>query len=149
MKTTLFALALLGLQLLGSSQVTAAEEEHVALIKSVSGSVKVLRQTASLDAQAGTTLQVADRLQAGPDATAAIVFLDGTLLTLGNGADVQLRDYLFEPKSSRYGFSLYLTKGSAIYSSGKIGKVAPDTVKIETPTATIGVRGTRFLVQAQ
>lgn len=32
MKTTLFALALLGLQLLGSPQVTAAEEEHVALI---------------------------------------------------------------------------------------------------------------------
>ena len=80
MKTTLFALALLGLQLLGSPQVTAAEEEHVALIKSVSGSVKVLRQTASLDAQAGTTLQVADRLQAGPPRLADLAQLLGALL---------------------------------------------------------------------
>jgi len=126
-----------------------AEETHVALIKSVSGSVKVLRQAAILDAQAGTTLQVADRLQTGPQSTAAIVFLDGTLLTLGSGADVQLRDYLFEPRNSRYGFSLFLNKGSAIYSSGKIGKVSPSSVKIETPAATIGVRGTRFLVQTQ
>ncbi len=121
----------------------------MALIKSVAGSVKVLRQATILEAQAGTTLQVADRLQTGPESTAAIVFLDGTLLTLGSGADVQLRDYLFEPKSSRYGFSVYLNKGSAIYSSGKIGKVSPGSVKIETPSATIGVRGTRFLVQAQ
>ncbi len=148
MKKTLFALALLGLQWLGSPLV-AAEEGHVALVKSVAGQVTVVRQAASFAAQAGTTLQVADRLQAGPDSTAAIVFLDGTLLTLGSGADVQVRDYLFEPKRSQYGFSLYLSKGSAIYSSGKIGKVSPDAVKIETPSATIGVRGTRFLVQAQ
>jgi len=142
-------MALLGLQLLASPRVTVAQEAHVALIKSVSGSVKVLRQSTTLEAQAGTTLLVADRLQAGPKSTAAIVFLDGTLLTLGSGADVQLRDYLFEPKSSRYGFSLYLSKGTAIYSSGKIGKISPDSVRIETPSATIGVRGTRFLVQAQ
>lgn len=148
MKKTLFALALLGLQWLGLPLV-AAEEGHVALVKSVAGRVTVVRQAASFAAQAGTTLQVADRLQAGPDSTAAIVFLDGTLLTLGSGADVQVRDYLFEPKRSQYGFSLYLSKGSAIYSSGKIGKVSPDSVKIETPSATIGVRGTRFLVQAQ
>lgn len=148
MKTTVFALVLIGLQLLGLSKAMA-DTGHVALIKGVTGSVKVLRQGTALNAEAGTTLQVADRLQAGPDSTAAIVFLDGTLLTLGSGADVQVRDYLFEPKRSRYGFSLYLDKGSAIYSSGKIGKVAPDSVKIETPSATIGVRGTRFLVQAQ
>lgn len=148
MKKIIFALALLGLQLLGSPWA-AADDSHVALIKSVAGSVKVLRQATILEAQAGTTLQVADRLQTGPESTAAIVFLDGTLLTLGSGADVQLRDYLFEPKSSRYGFSVYLNKGSAIYSSGKIGKVSPGSVKIETPSATIGVRGTRFLVQAQ
>lgn len=147
MKRALWVLMLFGL--LVRTPWVHADDAHVALIKSVSGSVKILRQSAVLDAQVGTTLQVADRLQAGQESTAAIVFLDGTLLTLGSGADVQLRDYLFEPKSSRYGFSLYLNKGSAIYASGKIGKVSPESVKIETPAATIGVRGTRFLVQAQ
>lgn len=147
MRRALWVLLLFGL--LVRTPVVFAADDHVGLIKSVAGNVKILRQATSLDAKVGTTLQVADRLQTGPDSTAAIVFLDGTLLTLGGGADVQLRDYLFEPNSSHYGFSLYLNKGSAIYASGKIGKVAPETVKIETPSATIGVRGTRFLVQAQ
>ncbi|MDR6677462.1 FecR family protein [Pseudomonas oryzihabitans] len=147
MKRALWGLLLFGV--LFRAPGVFADDAHVALIKSVSGSVKILRQAAILDAKVGTTLQVADRLQAGPEATAAIVFLDGTLLTLGSGADVQVRDYLFEPKNSHYGFALYLNKGSAIYASGKIGKVSPESVKIETPSATIGVRGTRFLVQAQ
>ncbi|KTT26090.1 hypothetical protein SB14R_04675 [Pseudomonas oryzihabitans] len=147
MKRALWVLLLFGL--LVRAPGVFADDAHVALIKSVAGSVKILRQAAILDAKVGMTLQVADRLQAGPESTAAIVFLDGTLLTLGSGADAQLRDYLFEPKNSHYGFSVYLNKGSAIYASGKIGKVSPESVKIETPSATIGVRGTRFLVQAQ
>lgn len=148
MKIPSFASSLFLLWMLAGS-LLAAEDGHVALIKSVSGDVRILRQATTLAAQPGTTLQISDRLRAEADATAAIVFVDGTLLTLGSGADIQLRDYVFEPRSSRYGFSLYLNRGSAIYSSGKIGKVAPESVKIETPTATIGVRGTRFLVQAQ
>ncbi|MET1024384.1 MAG: FecR domain-containing protein, partial [Pseudoxanthomonas sp.] len=63
-------------------------------------------------------------------------------------ADILVRDYVFEPKEAKFSFSLYLDKGSAIYESGKIGRLAPESVKIDTPTATVGVRGTRFLIEA-
>ena len=76
------------------------------------------------------------------------MFEDGTLLTLGSGADVLVRDYVFEPKDGKFSFSLYMAKGEAIYESGKIGKLAPQSVKVETPKATVGVRGTRFLIEA-
>ncbi|MET0290668.1 MAG: FecR family protein [Pseudoxanthomonas sp.] len=134
--------------LVGLVAPVLAAQEHVALVKHVSGSVKVTRQSATLDAAGGMQLQVADRLVAAPGATAAIVFKDGTLLTLGGGADVLVRDYVFEPKAGKYAFSLYLTKGSAIYESGKIGKLSPASVKVDTPKATVGVRGTRFLIEA-
>ena len=49
--------------------------------------------------------------------------------------------------TGKYAFSLYLDKGPAIYESGKIGKLAPEVVKVETPKATVGVRGTRFLIE--
>ena len=52
------------------------------------------------------------------------------------------------PKNSRYEFSLYMARGTAIYSSGKIGKLSPESVKVNTPTATVGVRGTRFIINA-
>lgn len=122
-------------------------DDHAALVKSVTGSVRVVRQQATVDAAGGTTLQVSDRIVTGPGASAAIVFRDGTLLTLGSGADILVRDYVFIPKDNKFAFSVYLSKGSAIYESGKIGKLSPQSVTVETPKATVGVRGTRFLIE--
>lgn len=124
-----------------------AAEDHAALVKSVSGVVNVTRQQTSFEATGGTTLQVSDRIVTAPGASAAIVFRDGTLLTLGSGADILVRDYVFVPKDDKFAFSVYLSKGSAIYESGKIGKLSPQSVKVETPKATVGVRGTRFLIE--
>ncbi|WP_394000178.1 FecR domain-containing protein [Luteimonas sp. WGS1318] len=125
-----------------------ASDLHVALVKGVAGSVSIVQADASRAAAAGTQLRVSDRIVTAPGATASIVFRDGTMLTLGGGADVHVRDYVFEPKAGRYAFSLYMNQGSAIYESGKIGRLAPEAVKVETPQATVGVRGTRFLIEA-
>lgn len=126
----------------------SAADAHVALVKSVSGRVSIVQAGGTREATGGARLHVSDRLVAAPGSTAAIVFRDGTMLTLGGGADVHVRDYVFEPKANRYSFDVYMQKGAAIYESGKIGKLAPEAVKVETPKATVGVRGTRFLIEA-
>ncbi len=138
-------LACLAMPVLARQEQVAVD--HVALVKSVNGDVKVTRQHDTFVATSGTTLQVSDRVVTAPGASAAIVFRDGTLLTLGSGADILVRDYVFEPRDNKFAFSLYLAKGSAIYESGKIGKLSPQSVKVETPKATVGVRGTRFLIE--
>ena len=139
-------LALLGLACL--AMPVLAGEDHAALVKSVTGDVQVTRQHDTFKATSGSELLVSDRVVTAPGASAAIVFRDGTLLTLGSGADILVRDYVFEPKVGKFAFALYLAKGSAIYESGKIGKLSPQSVKVETPKATVGVRGTRFLIEA-
>lgn len=143
----LFALAAAGWLLCVSLPLSAAET-HVALVKSVNGRVSIVQGEAARVATGGSQLRVSDRLVTEPGAAAAVVFKDGTMLTLGGGADVQVRDFVFEPKQGKYAFSLYMNQGSAIYESGKIGKLAPEAVKVETPKATVGIRGTRFLVEA-
>lgn len=125
------------------------EDNHVAIFKNISGDMKILRDGASLDAASGMPLFTSDKVISGAQASAGIVFKDGTLLTLGPSTEIQIRDYVFEPKNSKYEFSLYLAKGTAIYSSGKIGKLSPESVKVNTPSATVGVRGTRFIVKAE
>ena len=142
--STLLAAALL----LSLTPPLSAAEPHVALVKSVSGRVSILQGGSAREASAGTRLRISDRMVAAPGSTAAVVFKDGTMLTLGAGADIHVRDYVFEPKAGKYAFSLYMDKGTAIYESGKIGKLAPEAVKVETPKATVGVRGTRFLIEA-
>jgi FecR protein len=125
------------------------DDAHVALFKTVSGPVHVVRENASLDAAPGMTLFVSDRIISDATASAGVVFEDGTLLTVGQSTDIKVRDYVFQPKEAKYAFSVYLAKGSAIYSSGKIGKLSPESVKVDTPTSTVGVRGTRFIVEAK
>ncbi len=125
------------------------QDEHVAIFKNVSGGIKIVRNDATLAAASGMTLFTSDKVVSDSDASGGIVFKDGTLLTVGSSTEIQIRDYVFEPKESRYAFSLYLAKGTAIYSSGKIGKLSPESVKVNTPTATVGVRGTRFIIKAE
>jgi hypothetical protein len=125
-----------------------AQDEHIALVKNVTGSISVLRDAKVLDVVPGTTLYVSDRLSSGPGATAGVAFRDGTLVTLGPSTELQLRDFAFKPMEAKYAFSVYLARGSAVYSSGQIGKLAPQAVKVDTPTATVGVRGTRFIITA-
>ncbi len=147
-RNQLATMAMLAALCSGASSAFAADE-HVALFKSVEGHVHVLRGDASLPAVSGMQLFIADRLTSDAGASAGITFRDGTLLTLGASSDIKVRDYVFDPKQAKYAFSVYLAKGSAVYSSGKIGKLSPESVKVDTPTATVGVRGTRFIVEAQ
>ena len=127
----------------------ASADDHVALFKSVSGTVSIVRNDTTLPATAGTTLFVADRLVSSAGASAGVVFKDGTTLAVGPSTQLLVRDYVFEPKNSKYAFSVFLDKGSAVYTSGQIAKLSPDAVKVSSPTATVGVRGTRFLIEAE
>lgn len=126
-----------------------ADDAHVAFFKNVTGTIKVVRDGETLDATPGLPVLQSDKVISGPKSAAGVVFKDGTLITVGASSELQIRDYAFDTKESKYQFSMYLARGSAVYSSGKIGKIAPESVKIDTPTTTVGVRGTRFIVTAQ
>jgi len=132
---------------IGFSGAAVAQDAHVAIIKNVSGSVEVLRQDEKLSAIPGMQLIRSDRIISGQESQAGIVFIDGTLITVGSSTEIEVKKYLFEPKMAKYDFALYVKKGEAIYSSGRLGKLAPDAVNLETPRATVGIRGTRFIVK--
>lgn len=130
------------------SGIAGAQDAHVAIFKNISGSLKVIRNDSPIDATVGMPLFKSDRVVSTAGATGGIAFKDGTSITIGPSSEISIRDFAFEPAESKYAFSMYLAKGTAIYSSGKIGKVSPESVHVETPNAVVGVRGTRFIVSA-
>lgn len=132
-----------------AQMATAPVAEAVAVVKRVSGAVQLHRFNRQQALKEGDSLLASDRLVSGADGMAAVVFRDGTRLTVGASTDLQLRRYAFEPKAEDYAFDLYLAKGRTVYASGKIGKLAPQSVRLETPTATVGVRGTRLILEAE
>lgn len=127
----------------------AVAAEPTADVKNVSGSVNVQRGDVRLAPVAGDVLQVQDVLRTGADGSIGISFADGTRLSVGPSSEVALRAYLFAPLENKFAFELLLRKGTAAYSSGRLGKLAPEAVKVVTPEASIGIRGTTFVLKVE
>jgi hypothetical protein len=131
------------LLLIFSSPVQA---ENAGMIKTVSGNVHIRRDDTRIIAIPGTPLAGKDVIITGSKAYAGLLFTDGTAVTIGSQTEFRIDTYIFAPRDGAYYFSFYLKKGSAIYNSGKIGKLSPQSVKLSTPKATVGIRGTRFII---
>jgi hypothetical protein len=76
-----------------------------------------------------------------------VTLKDDTRVSLGPGSEVRLNSFLFTPAEGRLGLVLNFVRGMAVYVSGKIAKLAPDSIRLETPWAIVGVRGTTVAVQ--
>ena len=125
----------------------AWSNQHVGLLKNVSGDVTIHRGNTLVKAYSGLQLMSSDILMTKDKSYAGIIFTDGTTITIGPETEFNISNYQFEPDVETYAFSMYLKKGSAIYNSGKIGKLSPESVSLSTPRASVGVRGTRFIIE--
>lgn len=142
MKNYAFFLAVL-MALISVNEGVASE---AGLLKTVSGHVTITRDQMKIKAEKGMQLETRDVLSTGQESTAGIIFSDGTVFTLGPDAEFEMRKYAFEPGIQSYDFSVFLKKGTVVYNSGKIAKLAPEAVDIQTPKATVGIRGTRLII---
>ncbi len=124
-------------------------QEAVAILKTVSGQVWVVRDDDHISATPGMELLEADLLGTDADGSAGVSFMDGSRVSLGPDSEMEICSFRFAPKDKDYDFHVYFQKGTAVYSSGKIGKLAPEAVRFRTPQAVLGIRGTRFLVRVQ
>lgn len=119
---------------------------EVALVKKVVGAPQVMHDGEVLAAKLGMKLYATDKLVAGVHETLGITFNDGTTISVGPSTELEMREYVFDPASTKFAFNLYLKRGTLVYSSGKLGKLAPSAVKLDTPRSTVGVRGTRLVL---
>jgi len=99
--------------------------------------------------EVGFKLKTNDTLNTGEDGTIGVMFNDETVLSLGAKSEVVLNEYVFNPERSRFSFVLRVVRGTAAYMSGLIAKISPDAVRFITPSASIGVRGTKMVIQVE
>jgi hypothetical protein len=135
--------------LLAAVPAFAQEQPAAGQIKIASGSVVIVRGTSTIPAQVGQPVYEADTLRTGDDGKVGITLKDDTRLSLGPNSEVRLDRFAFAPAEGRLGFVLKVVKGVAAYVSGQIAKIAPDAVRLETPSAIVGVRGTTVILHAQ
>ncbi|WP_432727877.1 FecR family protein [Variovorax sp. W6] len=128
---------------------TAKADLQAGFVKSVRGSVQLLNGAgAARTASPGDALGAVDRIVTGPDSSASVVLRDDTTLVVGPSSRLDLKEFHFDGTTRDGGILLSLLRGSMRMITGLIGKTNPDAVRVETQTATIGIRGTDFIVQA-
>ena len=126
----------------------AAQERPVAgRIKVSTGSAFILRDGVQIPAQVGQIVFEADGLRTGGDGKIGVTLSDDTRLSLGPDSELKLERFMFTPADSRFGLVLKFVRGAATYVSGRIAKLAPDSIRLETPAAIIGVRGTTLAIR--
>jgi hypothetical protein len=127
--------------------VTTTWAEDIAIIKNAEGVVTIKRGTTILPAHSSEKLQQGDILITASDGHVGIIFHDGSVLALRENSFLQIKAFEFEPLEENFNFRLQLKKGTALFESGKIGDLAPENFSFEVPEGTIGIRGTKFLVE--
>jgi hypothetical protein len=117
-------------------------------IKISSGQASIVREGKEVPAKAGELVYQADVLKTGADGRLGVTLRDESQISLGPTSEVRVDRFVYAPAEGNLGMALRIARGIVAYVSGRIAKLAPDAVRLETPAAIVGVRGTRLVIQA-
>jgi hypothetical protein len=123
--------------------------ENIAIVKNVKGSVLAKHEGVYAKVEKGASLQSGDVLQTSDNSSVGMAFNDGTVVALGPKSLFVVNKYRFKPSESEYDFDMTLSKGTAAVETGKIGKLAPKNVSFKIPQGSVGIRGTKFIVEVE
>ena len=123
--------------------------DSIGIVKNFYGYVEIKRGEKIIPVKKGLSVKEGDLILTKASSGVGIVFEDGSLLSLGEKSIFSVKRYLFKPQKSEYDIDLKLNRGKAAFSSGKVGKLAPASLKFRVPEGMVGIRGTKFLVSVK
>ena len=127
----------------------AQQTERIGHVRELSGTASIVRGTATLPASVGLALQRGDQIRTDKPGAVGLVLLDDTTISLGSNSELSLNGFDFLPKEGKFSLVMRMIKGTFVYVSGQISKLAPDAIQLSIPDATIAVRGTKLLVEIE
>jgi hypothetical protein len=137
------------LLLIALMSTQSANAEPIGFVKTLQGGNAVIRalDDSERPAAIGGELNVGDTIRTDRRASLGLTLKDDTIMSVGPDTELTLEEYLFEPARGDLKLGSRLGRGTLQYVSGSIARLQPDAVSVKTPTGTIGVRGTQFVVR--
>jgi hypothetical protein len=125
----------------------AADETAIAQVKTAAGPVFAVRGANRVALKPGDPLFEKDVLQTDAGGSVGVTFTDNTVLSLGPNSEAALAEYSFDSSNFTGTMMTDMHKGTLSMVSGDIARSSPSAMKVRTPTAILGVRGTSFAVE--
>jgi hypothetical protein len=122
-------------------------QDAAGVVKTSKGLVMLDRSGQRHALNVGFPVEAGDRISTGPGGYAGITLRDDTLLTMGPNSSFVLDKFQFDPKTDSGNYLVSMFRGVFMVVSGLIARQSPESVEFRTPTATIGIRGTEFIVE--
>lgn len=125
----------------------AAQDQRSGTLKTVQGTVTISQGDARRVAVSGGGVAETERISTGPHSAAVLLLRDGSLVTVGANTQVDISRFQFDATAQTGNLTLNILVGTARLVTGLLGKLQPDNVKVQTPSSTVAVRGTDFVVE--
>ncbi|WP_354262119.1 FecR domain-containing protein, partial [Bradyrhizobium sp. F1.2.8] len=122
-----------------------AAAQVIGHVTKLSGSATAVRNGVSVILNNGDNVEKGDVVSTGGDSTLGITFIDGTVFGLSSNARMVLNEMVYDPNGSSNSSLLSLVAGTITFVAGETAKHGD--MKIDTPVATMGIRGTAVLTQ--
>ena len=135
------------LALLAASPAGAQAPVPAGRVKLVSGQAFIVHEGQRVPAVVGTAVYEQDSLATGADGRVGLTLRDDTRLSIGPQTTIEISRFVYAQSDSQFAFVLKVVRGVVAYVSGRIAKLSPDAVRLETPSAIVGVRGTRLVIR--
>lgn len=122
-----------------------AAGEVIGHVLKLSGSATVIRNGVSIELHIGDAVQKGDVVQTGSDSTIGLTFIDGSAFGMTSNARMVLNEMIYDPNGSSNSSLISLVQGTITFVAGQTAKNG--NMRVETPVATMGIRGTAVLVE--
>lgn len=129
--------------------VWAGELPPIGYVKNITGEATVTTKGDIIRAKVSTPVYQSSVLNTRAQSSMGITLKDATVISLGPETEFAIDEYAYVPAKNKFKLGSRITKGSLNYVSGIIAKLQPDAVTVTTPSGTIGVRGTKFVVKVE
>ena len=128
-----------------SINTTASAAVPAGAIGEIKGSGAIERGKETIEGTSGVGVEMNDTAVTA-NGRMRIDFKDETRVDLTEHARLTIDEFVYDPANDVGSLSIKATLGGVRYASGQIAKRYQQNVKIKTPSATIGVRGTDFVM---
>jgi hypothetical protein len=135
--------------LTGAMAPGVAFANDVGTVKTSKGTAAVERGGQRFPAPPGTKVREGDVVVTGADGSVGVTFNDNSLLSVGPDSRLVIDRFAFDATTHKGAFQASLERGTLAGVSGKIAKQSPDAMKVRTPAALLGVRGTEFVIRTE
>lgn len=124
--------------------IGGTDGEPIGNIENIEGEVWAIRADGErVQLELGDEVYQGDILESSADGNVGVLLADETTFAMGPEGRMVLDEMVYDPGTQEGSVSMSVLQGVFTFVSGQVAKTDPDAMTLDTPVATIGIRGTQ------